>query len=301
MRILVTGGMGFIGSHLSEYLLKQNHKLTIFDSLSNSQKLSNPNTKIIEGNILDYNLLSKSLNNVETVIHLAAQISVTDSVKNPDNTMKVNVDGTKNVLNGCIENNIKIFIGVSTAAVFGNQDELLSEISVPEPISPYGKSKLMMEKNIIEFSKKHDLNSIILRFFNLYGPRQSSQYAGVITKFLENIRDNKPLEIYGTGSQTRDFIHIDDAIECIHLAIKHINKNIAKTYNIGSGKSISILDLANLLSKISGRNLTINFKPNTKGTILHSKTSIALAKKELGFKPKISLHVGLSKFFQSYS
>ncbi|MCV0399553.1 MAG: NAD-dependent epimerase/dehydratase family protein [Nitrosarchaeum sp.] len=303
MNVLITGGAGFIGSHLIRYLNKQGNSITIFDNFSNSSNaiISGYDIKLIEGDILDYSLLSKSLKNIDIVIHLAAQISVIDSIKNPQHTMKINVIGTQNVLDACLENNVKNFIAISSAAIFGNQDTLLTENSNPEPISPYGQSKLLMEKRIIDFSKKHLLNSIILRFFNLYGSGQSSQYAGVITKFLENIRENKPLEIYGTGNQTRDFIHIDDAIECIHLAIKHINKNTAKIYNVGSGKSTSILDLANLLSKLSGRNLPINFKPDTKGTILYSKTSIALAKKELGFEPKISLQAGLSKFFQSYS
>jgi len=299
MHILITGGMGFVGSHISEYLVKQGHKITIYDNLSNSQTMfSDSNIKIIEGNILDYPLLTKSLINIETVIHLAAQISVSDSIKDPENTMRINVDGTKNVLTGCIENNIKNFIGISTAAVFGSQEEILSEISTPYPISPYGKSKLMMEEIIMDFSKKHNLNSIVLRFFNLYGPRQSPQYAGVITKFLKNIRENKLLEIYGDGNQTRDFVHIDDAIKCINLAIKNLEGKTGRIYNIGSGKSTSILKLTNLLLKLTKKDMPIQFKPGIKGDIIHSQTSINLAKKELGFEPKISLEEGLSRFLK---
>ena len=302
MNIFITGGTGFIGSHLYKYLSEQGNKIVIFDNLKNSkiQKLTDPNIKIIKGDILDYSLLSKSLQNIDIVIHLAAQISVTDSIKDPDNTIKVNVDGTQNVLDACLKNNIRNFVAISTAAVFGNQD-VIDENSKTNPISPYGKSKLLMEEKIIDFSKKHNFNSVILRFFNLYGPGQSPQYAGVITKFLENIKKDKPLVIYGNGNQTRDFIHIDDAIECINLAIKNINKKTGKIYNIGSGKSTSILELANLLLKLSGKNLPINFKPEIKGDILHSQTSIILAKKELGFEPKISLQEGLSRFFQDSS
>ena len=127
MDILITGGMGFVGLHLCEYLVKQDHKIIIYDNLSNSQIIRlDSNIQIIEGDILDYPLLSKSLKNIQTVIHLAAQISVTDSIKDPDNTIKVNVNGTKNLLNGCKENNIKNFIGISTAAVFGNQNTVLT-------------------------------------------------------------------------------------------------------------------------------------------------------------------------------
>ena len=302
MNIFITGGAGFIGSHLFRYLSNQGDKITIFDNFSNSSNinLADPNIKIIKGDILDYQLLSKSLNDTEIVIHLAAQISVTDSIQDPDNTIKVNVDGTQNVLDACMKNNVKNFIAISTAAVFGNQDTV-DENSKTDPISPYGKSKLLMEEKIIDFSKKHNFNSVILRFFNLYGPGQSPQYAGVITKFLENIKKDKPLVIYGNGSQTRDFIHIDDAVECINLAIKNIEGKTGKIYNVGSGKSTSILEIANLLLKLSGKNLPIIFKPEIKGDILYSKTSIAQAKKELGFEPKISLQEGLSRFFQDSS
>jgi len=304
MNIFITGGTGFIGLHLIHYLSKQGDKITVFDNFNNSSNtinLTGFNIKIIKGDILDYSLLSKSLNNIETVIHLAAQISVTDSIKDSNTTMKVNIDGTQNVLDACLENNIKNFIAISTAAVFGNLDTILTENSKTDPISPYGKSKLMMEKKITDFSKKHNFNSIILRFFNLYGSGQSPQYAGVITKFLASIRENKPLEIYGNGNQTRDFIHIDDVVECIRLAIKNINEKTGKIYNVGSGKSTSILELANILLKLSGKTLSINFKPEIKGDIFHSQTSIALVKKELGFEPKISLQKGLSRFFQDYS
>jgi len=303
MNILITGGLGFIGSHLTKYLSGQGNKIIIFDNLYNSktQQFKNSNIKIIKGDILDYPSLSKSLQNIDVVIHLAAQISVTDSIKDPDNTMKVNVDGTQNVLAACLENNIKNFIAISTAAIFGNQNEIVNENSKTDPISPYGKSKLMMEEKILDFSKKHNLNSIILRFFNLYGPGQSPQYAGVIAKFLDKIKEDKPLEIYGDGSQTRDFIHIDDAVECIAFAIKNISKKTGKIYNVGSGKSTSILEIANLLLELSGKNLPINFKPEIKGDILHSKTSISLVKKEIGFEPKISLKEGLSRFFQDSS
>ena len=300
MNILITGGMGFIGSHLSEYLIKQGHQITIFDNLSNSKIISKSNLKFIEGDITDYSLLLKSLNNIEMVIHLAAQISVIDSIRDPKNTFKINVDGTKNILNACLENNIENFIGISTAAVFGNQDEILLENSICLPISPYGESKLMMEEFIINFSKKHNFNSVILRFFNLYGPGQSPQYAGVITKFLKNLQENKPLEIFGDGNQSRDFIHIDDAVRCINSTIKNLEGKSGRIYNIGGGTSTSILQLANLLLKLTEKEIQIQFKPEINGDILHSQTSIDLAKNELDFKPKISLEDGLSRFLENF-
>jgi UDP-glucose 4-epimerase len=299
MNILITGGMGFVGYHLSKYLVKTGHRVTIYDNLSNSKKVLNTKIQFIEGDILNYSLLSSSLENIELVIHLAAQISVSDSITNPDNTLKINVNGTENVLNACKANKINNFISISTAAVFGNQHILLSEKSKLLPISPYGESKFLMEEKIISFSKKYNLNSIILRFFNLYGPGQSPQYAGVITKFLKNISTLSPIEIHGDGNQSRDFLHIDDAIICIDLAIQKLDGKLGRVYNVGTGKSTSILQLANLLLELCERDVPIIFKPAIKGDILKSETSIEQVKKELNFNPKIPLKDGLSQFIKS--
>ena len=299
MDIFITGGTGFVGTHLTKFLINQGHTVTIFDNFSNSKSILSITNKIkiIEGDILDYSKLFDSMKNMELVIHLAAQISVKDSIINPDKTMKINVQGTQNILKSCIENKIQNFIAASSAAVFGNPSTMpLIEEYLKNPVSPYGKSKLMMEEKIIEFSKIHKLNSIILRFFNLYGPGQSPQYAGVITKFLEHIKKDTNLEIYGNGKQTRDFIHIDDAIGSFDLAIKKIDGKVGKIYNVGSGTSITILELAQLLLEISEKNLKIIHKLELEGDIIHSQTSIEQITDDLGFTPKISLENGLKQF-----
>jgi UDP-glucose 4-epimerase len=301
MNIFITGGAGFLGSHLTQFLIDQGHTVTIFDNFSNSNSkifLNDDKVKLIEGDIIDYSKLSKSMNNTELVIHLAAQISVKDSLKNPENTIKINVDGTQNLLKSCIENKIKNFIAASSAAVFGDQSIMpLTEESSKNPISPYGKSKLLMEEKILEFSKQNNFNSIILRFFNLYGLGQSTQYAGVITKFLQNIKNNSNLMIYGKGEQTRDFIHIDDAIFTFDLAIKNISQKTGEIYNVGSGQSTTILELAQFLLKISKKNLKIIHKPELAGDIIQSLTSIEHIATDMGFTPKISLEKGLKQFF----
>ena len=301
MNIFITGGAGFLGSHLTQFLIDQGHTVTIFDNFTNSNSkifLNDDKVKLIEGDIIDYSKLSKSMNDIDLVIHLAAQISVKDSLKNPENTIKINVDGTQNLLKSCIENKIKNFIAASSAAVFGDQSIMpLTEESPKNPISPYGKSKLLMEEKILEFSKQNNFNSIILRFFNLYGFGQSIQYAGVITKFLENIKNNSNLMIYGKGEQTRDFIHVDDAISSFDLAIKNINRKIGEIYNVGSGQSITILELAQSLLKISKKDLKIIHKPELDGDIIQSLTSIEHITTDMGFTPKISLEKGLTQFF----
>ncbi len=302
MDVLITGGMGFVGSHLSKYLSSQGYEITIYDNFSNSKFQESSDSKIhtIKGDILDYSLLSKSLDGIDVVIHLAAQISVEDSIKNPDITIKINVDGTQTVLDACLKKNVKKFIALSSAAIFGESNILpLDENSKTIPISPYGKSKLDMEKIIINFSKKYEIDSIILRAFNIYGLGQSSQYAGVITKFLNQIKENKSLEIFGDGSQTRDFIHIEDLVRCIELSIQNIDEKAGRIYNIGSGQSTSILKLANLCLSLSDKQQEIIFNSKIKGEIMFSETSIEKAKKELGFKPEISLSDGLSKFLKS--
>jgi len=300
MKIFITGGSGFLGTYLTKFLINQGHNITIFDNFSNSNSIQSINNKIkiIQGDILNYSKLSNSIENTDLVIHLAAQISVKDSINNPKNTMRINVEGTQNLLDSCVENRVSNLITASTAAVFGNQSIVpLTEESPKNPISPYGKSKLIMEEKILEFSKQNNLNSIILRFFNLYGIGQSPQYAGVITKFLENIKKNINLEIYGSGKQTRDFIHIDDAISCFDFTIKNIDGKIGKIYNVGSGSSTTILELAQLLLKISRKNIPIIFKSSLKGDIVHSYTSIKQITNDLGFTPKISLQKGLEQFF----
>jgi|SaaInlStandDraft_2_1057019.scaffolds.fasta_scaffold21674_2 UDP-glucose 4-epimerase len=299
MNILITGGNGFLGTHLTQFLNNQGHNITIFDNFSNSKLSESKNKiKIIEGDILDYSKLSKSMKDMDFIIHLAAQINVEDSINNPEHTMSINVQGTKNVLQSCVDNKISKFIAASSAAVFGNNLHMpLTEESSKNPISPYGQSKLFMEEIILKYSKQYNLNSIILRFFNLYGVGQSKQYAGVISKFIDKIKKNKNLEIYGAGEQSRDFIHIDDAINSINLAVKNINGKIGKIYNVGNGTSTTILELAQLLLKISKKHLQIIHKSQLDGDIIHSQTSIKEITNDLGFRPQISLEKGLKQLF----
>ena len=206
MRIFITGGAGFIGTHLCKKLLELNHNVTVYDNFSNSSKenfVSEIKQKItlISGDILDNSKLVSSMKNHDVVIHLAAKISVSESVKNPKETFDVNVNGTQNVLNSCEKNKISKIIAISTAAVYQNVSEkiILDESSVTKPSSPYGSSKLAMEDMINDFTQTHDVNAIILRLFNVYGVGQSPEYAGVITKFLSAARDNSPLTIFGDG------------------------------------------------------------------------------------------------------
>jgi len=249
---------------------------------------------LIVGNILDYDFLEQSMNKHDVVIHLAAKISVSDSVKNPKETFDVNVNGTTNVLESCAKNNVSKIIVTSTAAVYQNMFEqtILDESSTVEPSSPYGESKLKMENKIISFTSKKDTNAVILRLFNVYGIGQSPEYAGVITKFLDDIESNDDLTIFGDGEQIRDFVYVDDVVDAIILSINTLNFGI---YNIALGNSISIVDLAYIMIKQSGKNLKLQFNSSRQGEIKFSTASILKAKKYLNFEPNFEISQGLAK------
>jgi len=296
----VTGGTGFIGRNLVKSLIKNNHTVTILDNLSNSSEKNIQSfldeVNFVNGDITNYNDISNSIKGSDVVIHLAAKISVQESIKKPESTRRVNIDGTKNLLEACKENHILGVIIASSAAVYAdNKDPNVhnSEDSKTDPISPYGESKLEMEQTIKSFSEQHGINTIILRFFNIYGVGQSPEYAGVITRFLQKIQGDKPLEIYGDGLQTRDFVSVDDVVDSIHDAITKIEGKCGKIYNIGSGKSISINDLASLMISLSGKNLNIIHSKPKIGDKIHGQADISLAKKELSYQPKIDLKDGI--------
>jgi UDP-glucose 4-epimerase len=297
MRIFVTGGAGFIGIHLCKKLLEQNHDVTIFDNFENSSKthfisMFKDSVTVISGDIANYSLLHTSMKNHDIVIHLAAKINIPDSIINPESTFDTNVKGTQNVLDALLSNHISKIVSLSSAAVYLDTISKIAEFSKTIPSSPYGASKLEMEKKINHFTVQYKIQSIILRLFNVYGDGQSIEYAGVITQFREKINQNLPLIIYGDGSAMRDFIHVNDVVIAIILAM---NSSESNTYNIASGTSTSIVDLAKIMITLSGKPLDIIFKPARSGDILSSISDVSLAKTSLEFIPKISLIDGLKQ------
>jgi UDP-glucose 4-epimerase len=278
-------------------LIEKGNAVTIFDNFSNSSKKSvsdliDIGAKVIEGDITKYDEISNAVKSQEIIIHLAARISIQESIRNPSETFQVNVDGTRNVFVACEKNCVKKLIVASSAAVYGESlpDVKSTEGSKTNPISPYGQSKVRMEQNIKNFVSEHNLNCIILRFFNIYGVGQSDEYAGVITKFIKRITQNKPLEIFGDGLQTRDFVSVYDVINSIYNAISN-DKN--GTYNIASGKAITIRKLAELIISTSGKKLEIKYADPKKGDIMYSQADITLAKIKLGYYPKFELKEGI--------
>ena len=295
LKILITGGAGFIGRHLIPSLSKD-HSITIYDNLSNSTKPDLQNIEFVKGDILDFKTLVESSKEFDVVIHLAAKIDVAESVINPKDTMNVNVNGTENILKCCVENKIKKIIFASSAAVYGEQENIITEETKTNPLSPYGESKLVAEEKIKKYCNQNNLNAIIFRMFNVYGSGQTKQYAGVITKFSDNILQNISLTIYGDGKQTRDFISINDIVEAYRYVLENIQEKKCITYNLGTGVATSITQLAKLMLEIFKKNLEINYVEQKKGDIKHSVADISLIKRELGFVPKTKLKDGLANF-----
>ena len=304
MNIFVTGGAGFIGSFLTEHLLQNGHNVTVYDSLVNSsednaKRLQKLNANFICGDISDLDNLSKSISGHDVCIHLAAQIDVLESIKNPLNNNTINISGTRNVLNSCVKNNVSV-IAASTAALYEESKEPLSESSSIKPKSPYGESKLAMEQILYDYSKIHHINSLSLRIFNVFGKGQNIKYAGVITKFLENIRNNKNITIFGDGNATRDFVSVNDVVDAIVLAIKRIEGKRGEIINVGSGNSIKISELAKMMISISGEDsIRIEYKPENNDEIINSQSNISLARKILEFSPKVSFREGLEELMNS--
>ena len=298
MKFFVTGGAGFIGRHLIAKLVDDGHNITIFDNFSLSSKndvthLLENGVNLVTGDILDYDLLLKSMSNYDFVIHLAAQTSVSQSIKDPKTTADIIIEGTSNVAKSCVKTNVKGLIFSSSAAVYVNSTYIpISEKSQPNPISPYGVSKLVAEYNLQAFSKFFNLNCISLRLFNVYGNGASE--TGVIRKFLKNISNGVPPEIFGDGTQTRDFVHISDVIQAFSCAIKNVEDKRGESYNIGAGSVTSINDLASLLISSKGKDLQSIHKPAIHGEIKDSKADISLAENDIGYSPEVSLRDGLA-------
>jgi UDP-glucose 4-epimerase len=299
MKIIVTGGAGFVGSHLTELLIKNGHFPIIIDNL-NTGKFKYIKKFVDEGKAdfikLDIRNFSKlmKLPKCSAVIHLAAIASVLESIDNPFFVNDVNVNGTLNMLEFCRKKNIKKFIFTSSAAIFGNNESKITESSPTVPTTVYGSSKLTGEQYCRIYSELFGITTIILRPFNIYGPRQNDTYAGVITKFLNRLKKNKPPIIFGTGKQTRDFIHAHDVARAFFLALRY-NKTKFDVFNLGTGKSTSINTLARyFLNSTKKHSTRLIHRKAIPGIIIYNSMNNTKLKKGLGLIPSVSLKEGIS-------
>jgi len=304
MKVLITGGAGFIGHNVAVFLKGLGFEVIVFDNLERASqqalnKLAINDIPVVKGSILNSRLFKKTLPQVDVVIHAAAYISIEESIRKPTKYFTNNVVGTVNVTNFCLEQNVNFMIYLSSAAVYGEPKVLpISEDHPTNPISPYGLSKLMGER-IVTFYGQQGLNYTILRIFNVYGPGQTGDYAGVIMRFIKSIRRGKPPVIYGDGHQTRDFIHVNDVAEAIKRVIE--GRPVGEIINIAAGKPVVIKDLANLVIKLAGANLKPIYGKQRRGDIKHIYADTTRAQKLLSFKPKITLEEGLKELIASHT
>lgn len=286
-KILVTGGAGFIGSHLTEKLVELGARVTVLDNFSSGkiQNLKNilHSVTIIYSDISLDHVGLKATHNQDIVFHLAAMVSVPQSIKYPELCEKINVQGTKNILNGCVKNRTKTFIFSSSCAVYGNKQEPCSENDLPSPLSPYAQSKLAAEELCKKYSQDFAVKTASLRYFNVYGERQNfnGDYATVMAKFKYNLENNLPVTIFGDGSQTRDFVHVSEVVNA-NLRIAMLQDLTGDIFNIASGKSVSIIDLIKILEKEVGKVVPeIKFEGARIGDIKHSVANCEKYKKTI--------------------
>jgi UDP-glucose 4-epimerase len=305
--VLVTGGAGFIGSHLVLALLQKGYRVTVFDNLTTGKlenlnnATKNPNFTFIKGEIRNPTQLQLAFKNIQATVHLAAQIDVTASVKNPIETHEINTTGTLNVLQAATENHVEKFVFASSTAVYGNNAKMpVTEDTPLMPLSPYAASKAASEAYVNAYANCYNLCATTLRFFNVYGAgNEKNPYSGVITKFMTKAQKDKPLTIEGDGEQTRDFIHVSDVVSAVLLALEKKNLK-GETFNVCTGVPVSVNQLVDAVRAVSGKRLHVIHGPARVGDIRESygDTSKSIAK--LGFKSKVSLTQGLKMMHESF-
>ena len=309
MKILITGGAGFIGSHLCDKYTKEGHTVLCLDNfmsgnLMNVKHLLNyRNFKLIKGDIRDFDLLEKLMRDVDVVFHLAAQIHVDRSYIEPKHTYEVNVMGTQNILEVARIQDAKRVIHASTSEVYGSA--LYAPIDENHPLNaphPYGASKIAADRMCYAYIQTYGMNISILRLFNIFGTRQRDiGYGGVISMFTRRVLSNTPPIIYGDGMQTRDYTYVEDAVRAYDLVLNH-NKPITEPINFGTGKEVSIVDLANKIIDLCGKKGNIkpvHVEPRI-GEVKRLIADVTKAKNLLGWEPKYNLEEGLKAFVQWY-
>ena len=348
--ILITGGCGFLGTNLVNYLSGKGYKVRILDNLSAPSRKSfcqesavnsllSPQTvdsglstiDLVVGDIRDYEAVKKAAEGVGAVVHLAAHTSVVESLEKPREAWDINVNGTLNLLEACRLNKVDRFIFASSNAVVGEQEPPIDETKIPRPLSPYGASKLAGEALCSTYYHSFGLKTISLRFSNLYGPH-SEHKPSVIARYIDCARKGEPLVIYGDGNQTRDFVHVDDVCQAIHLSLTansrpatadpqptqqtptslHQSPSIStslplsqptppwgEVFQIASGVETSINQLVELIQSMVDGQLSVVRKPRRKGEIERNYSNIAKARRLLGFQPGIEFREGLRQLWQA--
>jgi len=305
MKFLVTGGAGFIGSNIVEELLKRSYSVRVLDNFSTGKRENlrgfDKDVELIEGDIRSYHIVRQAVQGIDIVLHQAALPSVPRSIHDPITTHEVNATGTLNILDAAKEAGVKRIVYASSSSVYGDSPQLPKrEDMTPNPLSPYAVSKLAGEKYCHVFSRLYGIETVILRYFNVFGPRQdpNSQYSAVIPKFINAIINERSPVIYGDGTQSRDFTYVSNVVEAnILAALKEIGTPVVM--NCASNGQVTINDLVVQINILCKKEIKPVYEKKRPGDIIHSYADINLIENKLGFKTIINFRDGLQKLISS--
>ncbi|WLG96445.1 NAD-dependent epimerase/dehydratase family protein [Pseudomonas sp. FP198] len=300
--VLITGGAGFIGSHLTDALLANGHSVRILDDLSTGKRsnlpLDNPAVELIEGDVADAALVARAMAGCSAVAHLAAVASVQASVDDPVRTHQSNFIGTLNVCEAMRQAGVKRMLFASSAAVYGNNGEgqSIDEDTSKAPLTPYASDKLASEFYLDFYRRQHDLEPVVFRFFNIYGPRQdpSSPYSGVISIFSERAQKGLPISVFGDGEQTRDFVYVEDLVQVLVQAVEKPEVQVGPV-NVGWNQATTLKQMLQALADVVGDLPAISYGPARSGDIRHSRADNRRLLERFDLPAQTPMSVGLAR------
>jgi UDP-glucose 4-epimerase len=300
VRVLVTGGAGFIGSNLVRGLLDRGDDVRVLDNFSTGQRtnLDGLDVEVVEGELRSYERVHNAVRGTEIVFHLGALGSVPRSVQDPLTSGAVNVEGTLNVMLAARDEGIRRVVFASSSSIYGNQPELpLHESMAPDPISPYGVAKLAAERYSVSFSRVyHSFEAVVLRYFNVFGPRQDprSQYAAVVPLFITAIAAGQPVTIFDDGEQSRDFTYVDNVVQANLLAASADGAN-GRIFNVSAGAPVTVNELAETIGRLLGKPVERRYLPPRPGDLRDSWADVSESRRVLGYEPAVTLDEGLRR------
>ena len=299
--VLVTGGAGFVGSHLCEALVALGRRVRVLDDFSagNAANLAHiwHAVELVEGSVESPHAVERAMRGVESVVHLAARTSVAESLTEPARYEAVNLGGTRRVLDAAAHARVRRVVFAASSSAYGTHDAPQDESMTPEPLSPYAATKVEGERLVRALAEGGlGTDAVSLRFFNIYGPRQdpNSAYAGVVARFATRVAAGLPVAIFGDGEQTRDFIHVSDAVRALVAALDAVEPLGGGVVNIGTGRATSVRGLADAVGAVAGRSVAVEFREARAGEVRHSVAATGRAARMLGFRAETALEAGLA-------
>jgi len=301
VKVLVTGGAGFIGSNVVRALLARGDDVRVLDNFATGSRANlaglEDHVELVEGDLRSYERVHTAVRGVEVVLHQGALPSVPRSVQDPLTTTAVNVEGTLNVLLAARDEGIRRIVNASSSSVYGNGGSLpRTETQLPDPISPYAVAKLAAERFCTSFSRVYGLEIVSLRYFNVFGPRQdpTSQYAAVVPRFIRAVADGEPVTIYGDGEQSRDFTYVDNVVDANLLAVNAVSV-AGETVNVATGASATVNELAGAIGRLLDREVEKVYEPEREADVRASWADLGEARRLLGYEPQVALAEGLRR------